>query len=138
MSHLPGIDSPPCFAFEVLVLILECFASTSFPFFLLSPFVLVIVVVKSNRVLLCIADHVLRALYSDREIVLLDDVLSSVDSHVANSIFAHLVDPAFRGKRTFIFATNNREFCRKADRIVVLDKGGVVGISHFTTFRFSS
>jgi len=68
-----------------------------------------------------------RALYSKRNIVLLDDVLSSVDAHVANSIFANLADKQIRKKRTIIFATNNREFCRKVDRIVVLDKGAVIG-----------
>jgi len=72
-----------------------------------------------------------RALYSKRDIVLLDDVLSSVDAHVANSIFAHLADKKIRKTRTIIFATNNREFCRKVDRIVVLDKGAVVGSPPF-------
>jgi len=72
-----------------------------------------------------------RALYSKRDIVLLDDVLCSVDAHVANSIFAHLADRKIRKKRTIIFATNNREFCRKVDRIVVLDKGAVIGSPPF-------
>jgi ABC-type multidrug transport system fused ATPase/permease subunit len=67
-----------------------------------------------------------RSLYADRDIYVFDDPLSAVDSHVA----AHLVDNAItsfikgQGKTGFI-VTNQIQFLRAADRVVLL-KGGKI------------
>jgi len=60
-------------------------------------------------------------LYQDRDVYLMDDPLSAVDSHVA----VHLMEKAIldflqaRGK-TVILALNQIQFLPKADQILVL------------------
>jgi ABC-type multidrug transport system fused ATPase/permease subunit len=67
-----------------------------------------------------------RALYADRDIYVFDDPLSAVDSHVA----AHLVENAItkfikgQGKTGFII-TNQIQFLRAADRVVLLKNGTI-------------
>lgn len=43
-----------------------------------------------------------RALYSDRDIFLLDDPLSAVDSKVANQLFRKCIQTAMQGKTVFL------------------------------------
>ena len=68
-----------------------------------------------------------RAIYSSAKVVLLDDVLSAVDSHTAQ----HLVECCLRGKlmrhRTCILVTHAVDLCLPAAGFVVsLDQGSVV------------
>ncbi|GAA5881682.1 hypothetical protein JCM3774_005336 [Rhodotorula dairenensis] len=68
-----------------------------------------------------------RAIYSSAKVVLLDDVLSAVDSHTAQ----HLVERCLRGKlmrdRTCILVTHAVDLCLPAAGFVVsLDQGAVV------------
>lgn len=46
-----------------------------------------------------------RALYSDRDIYILDDPLSALDAHVSNHIFNNAIKKQLRGK-TIIFITH--------------------------------
>lgn len=46
-----------------------------------------------------------RALYSDRDIYVLDDPLSALDAHVSNHIFNNAIKKQLRGK-TIIFVTH--------------------------------
>lgn len=68
-----------------------------------------------------------RAIYSSAKVVLLDDVLSAVDSHTAQ----HLVEHCLRGKlmrhRTCVLVTHAVDLCLPAAGFVVsLDQGSVV------------
>lgn len=65
-----------------------------------------------------------RAVYSDKQIYLLDDPLSSVDSHVAN----HIMNNCFLtvlSKKTRILVTHRLNILDKVDRVIVLDNGTV-------------
>ena len=46
-----------------------------------------------------------RAVYSDRDVYLLDDPLSAVDAHVGQHIFEHCLKGALKGK-TVVFVTH--------------------------------
>ncbi|KAM7190125.1 P-loop containing nucleoside triphosphate hydrolase protein [Naviculisporaceae sp. PSN 640] len=63
-----------------------------------------------------------RALYSDAEILLLDDPLAAVDARVRNKLF-----DAFREEsRTVVLATLHTQYVTRADYIVVLDDNKVI------------
>eukprot|EP01065_Artemidia_motanka_P025291 TRINITY_DN30296_c0_g1_i1.p1 TRINITY_DN30296_c0_g1~~TRINITY_DN30296_c0_g1_i1.p1 ORF type:complete len:1254 (+),score=356.57 TRINITY_DN30296_c0_g1_i1:108-3869(+) len=66
-----------------------------------------------------------RAVYSNVATVLLDDVLSAVDPHVAQSIFDQCIVGALNQK-TRVMVTNAVQFLPKADLVVVLDDSGNV------------
>lgn len=61
-----------------------------------------------------------RAVYSGREIVLMDDPLSAVDSHVCVALFEDCIMGALAG-RTRVLVTHQVQFLPYADRIVVVD-----------------
>ena len=75
-----------------------------------------------------------RAIYSDRDIYLLDDPLSAVDSHVASHIFEECIMKTLK-KKTVILVTHAVQFLPRVDRIVVLgggeQAGKVIGIGTF-------
>ena len=67
-----------------------------------------------------------RALYSRAEVLVIDDIFSAVDTHVAR----HILDNALAGdlveRRTCLLATHNLQLCLlKSTFIVMLDNGGV-------------
>lgn len=66
-----------------------------------------------------------RAIYSDRDIYLLDDPLSALDSNVKGKIFNNCIIGKL-AKKTIVLASHCIEFLEKADRIVVLEKGEIV------------
>ncbi|XP_076057951.1 multidrug resistance-associated protein 1-like [Oratosquilla oratoria] len=68
-----------------------------------------------------------RAAYSGADILLLDDPLSAVDSHVAKHIFDRVVGPAglLKGK-TRVLVTNAVTFLPKMDHVIVLQEGRLV------------
>ncbi len=74
-----------------------------------------------------------RAIYSDREIYLLDDPLSALDSAVKNKIFYNCIIGRLGGK-TRILASHCIEYLDKADRIVVLAKGQIVFDGQYPDF----
>ncbi|KAF2263838.1 hypothetical protein CC78DRAFT_533624 [Lojkania enalia] len=67
-----------------------------------------------------------RALYSNARHVLLDDVLSAVDSHTAKWIFDEALNGALMRGRTCILVTHNVSLCLPhSEYAVVLDNGRV-------------
>lgn len=69
-----------------------------------------------------------RALYSDTDIVLIDDALSALDAHVGDQIFNRVFMEQFvqRGK-TVILCTHVLSFLNKADKIIFLQNGEILG-----------
>jgi ATP-binding cassette, subfamily B, multidrug efflux pump len=64
-----------------------------------------------------------RALCGAAELLLLDDVLSAVDSETEQEIFREIM--AIRGDRTILFSTHRMASLFRCDRIVVLSAGRV-------------
>lgn len=72
-----------------------------------------------------------RAVYANKDIVLLDDPLSSLDSHVKREIFDKVILHKLSDK-TRVLVTHAIEYLPKADRIIVMDKGQ---IQYFGTYE---
>ena len=66
-----------------------------------------------------------RAVYSQADIVLLDDPLSAVDAEVANHIFSECIRGQLGGQ-TVVLVTHQVQFLSKADKILVLDGGNAL------------
>ncbi|XP_024218283.1 ATP-binding cassette sub-family C member 5 isoform X2 [Halyomorpha halys] len=66
-----------------------------------------------------------RALYSNRDIYLLDDPLSAVDSEVANHIFDKTILKALKSK-TVIFVSHQVQFLNQCDEVVIMKEGRIV------------
>ena len=68
-----------------------------------------------------------RAVYADTDIVLIDDSLSALDSHVGKSIFNNVFMDRFvnRGK-TVIMVTHVLEYLDKADNIIFIENGEII------------
>jgi len=68
-----------------------------------------------------------RALYSKADIYLLDDPLSSVDAHVAKSIFDSVIGPkGMLNDKTRIFVTNSLNYLPQMDTVIMLENGEIV------------
>ncbi|KAI7935028.1 hypothetical protein MJO29_016291 [Puccinia striiformis f. sp. tritici] len=68
-----------------------------------------------------------RALYSPAKVLLLDDVLSAVDSHTAQHLYNHVLNGPLMKDRTCILVTHAVDLCMPAASFVVsLDRGQVV------------
>ncbi|KAA6391444.1 MAG: ABC transporter: Multidrug resistance-associated protein, ATP binding protein [Streblomastix strix] len=65
-----------------------------------------------------------RAVYSDRDIYILDDPLSAVDAHVGRTLFEECIDGYLKGK-TRLLITNQLQFIEKADNIILLKQGRI-------------
>ncbi|KAJ9097144.1 hypothetical protein QFC21_004813 [Naganishia friedmannii] len=73
-----------------------------------------------------------RAAYFDADVILLDDPLSAVDSHVSS----HLVEQCFLGvlkDKTRVLVTHHLDVARHADLIIVMDHGRVVQQGSYQT-----
>ncbi|KAF9142871.1 hypothetical protein BGX30_001980 [Mortierella sp. GBA39] len=69
-----------------------------------------------------------RAIYSDAEVLLLDDCLSAVDSHTGKHLFQTLTGPLLEG-RTIVMATHQVQLTLgAASTVLVLNKGEVLGV----------
>lgn len=66
---------------------------------------------------------VARALYSDADVYLFDDVLSALDARVGRKLFVGL--KAFLAHKCVIFTNHHLQFAPYFDTIVVLNKEGV-------------
>ncbi|PYI09219.1 ABC transporter family protein [Aspergillus sclerotiicarbonarius CBS 121057] len=67
-----------------------------------------------------------RALYSDAEIIVLDDIFSSIDSHTAQHLYQYALTGRLVEGRTRILATYHLELCLpRAEYVVALDAGGL-------------
>lgn len=66
-----------------------------------------------------------RALYSNKDIYLLDDIISAVDVHVGNSIIKECILNYLKG-RTVVLVTHAIAFAKYADEIIIMKKGQIV------------
>ncbi|XP_038051020.1 multidrug resistance-associated protein 5-like [Patiria miniata] len=66
-----------------------------------------------------------RAVYSDKDIYLLDDPLSAVDAHVGKHIFSQCIEGALNGK-TILFVTHQLQYLKRCDRIILMKDGRIV------------
>uniref|UniRef100_A0A4W3ID60 ABC-type glutathione-S-conjugate transporter n=1 Tax=Callorhinchus milii TaxID=7868 RepID=A0A4W3ID60_CALMI len=79
-----------------------------------------------------------RAVYSMADIIILDDPLSAVDTHVGKHIFNRVIGP--RGllqHRTRVLVTHGLTFLPHVDQIVVLEAGAVSEVGTFAALRVS-
>nr|XP_018902692.1 PREDICTED: multidrug resistance-associated protein 7 [Bemisia tabaci] len=65
-----------------------------------------------------------RAIYQDKLLYLLDDVLSAVDNHVALHIYQHVINGLLKNK-TRILVTHQTQYLLSADRIIFLKNGRI-------------
>ena len=63
-----------------------------------------------------------RALYSNADIYILDDILSAVDAHVGSFLFFMGIKEYFKGK-TVLLITHSLYFAPHTDRILILEDG---------------
>ncbi|KAG1686732.1 Multidrug resistance-associated protein 9 [Nymphon striatum] len=78
-----------------------------------------------------------RALYSKREIYLLDDCFSAVDSKVAMKIFNTVIRKTL-AKRTVIIVTHNVQFLEYFDEVILMEGGRIKDVgSHHSLLQSS-
>ena len=65
-----------------------------------------------------------RAVYSDRDIFLMDDPISALDASVRKKIFKNVLLGYLRQK-TRLLVTHAIDFIHLADKIVIMDKGRI-------------
>lgn len=65
-----------------------------------------------------------RAVYANKDIILMDDPISALDAHVRKAIF-HRVFKSMLGNRTRILVTHAIDFVHLADRVVVMKEGSI-------------
>ena len=65
-----------------------------------------------------------RAVYANKDIILMDDPISALDSNVKKNIFKNLFLDELKGK-TRILVTHAVEFLEKVDRIIIMEKGRI-------------
>jgi len=65
-----------------------------------------------------------RAVYSERDVVLLDDPLSAVDAHVGKHIFFECIKKELAG-RTILFVTHQLQYLKDCDEVIMLSEGVV-------------
>ncbi|XP_041850293.1 multidrug resistance-associated protein 5 isoform X2 [Melanotaenia boesemani] len=66
-----------------------------------------------------------RALYSDRDVYILDDPLSALDAHVANHIFYNAIRKQLCNK-TVIFITHQLQYLVDCDDVILMKEGSIV------------
>ncbi|XP_072039246.1 ATP-binding cassette sub-family C member 9-like [Amphiura filiformis] len=75
---------------------------------------------------------VARAMYSDKDIVLLDDPLSALDIHVGSHLFKEGIMGLIRNNKTVVLVTHHLQFLQYADDILVMENGTII---HNGTFE---
>lgn len=65
-----------------------------------------------------------RALYSNAEIFILDDILSAVDAHVGSFLFNETIKNYLKHK-TIVLITHSLNFVQQTDRIYVFQDGRI-------------
>ncbi|XP_051563276.1 ATP-binding cassette sub-family C member 12-like [Myxocyprinus asiaticus] len=65
-----------------------------------------------------------RAVYSNRDILLLDDPLSAVDAHVGKHIFEECIKKELKGK-SVILVTHQLQYLEFCDKVLLLENGEV-------------
>ncbi|KAJ7050501.1 multidrug resistance-associated ABC transporter [Mycena amicta] len=80
-----------------------------------------------------------RAVYARADLVLLDDVLSAVDSHVARHIFDHVIGPnGLLAGQARILVTNSIAFISKFQQIVFIRRGIITECGSYQTLMQNS
>ncbi|KAG2056246.1 multidrug resistance-associated ABC transporter [Suillus hirtellus] len=68
-----------------------------------------------------------RAIYARADLVLLDDVLAAVDSHVARHVFDHVIGPqGLLATKARVLVTNSIAYLKYFDQLVYLRRGIIV------------
>ncbi|KAJ3226413.1 Multidrug resistance-associated protein 1 [Chytriomyces hyalinus] len=75
-----------------------------------------------------------RAVYSESDIYLLDDPLSSLDARVARDVLDNCIKTALRGK-TVLLATHNHDILKEADHIIFIQNGEIIQGTHQEMMR---
>lgn len=65
-----------------------------------------------------------RALYSNADIYILDDILSAVDAHVGSFLFSMTIKRFLKGK-TVLLITHSLYYVSYSDRIIILEDGQI-------------
>eukprot|EP00026_Physarum_polycephalum_P000482 Phypoly_transcript_00483.p1 GENE.Phypoly_transcript_00483~~Phypoly_transcript_00483.p1 ORF type:complete len:1415 (-),score=265.79 Phypoly_transcript_00483:241-4485(-) len=65
-----------------------------------------------------------RAVYADKDVVLMDDPLSAVDQHVGKHLFEKCIKTALAGK-TVILVTHQLQYLPKCDSVIVMSSGTI-------------
>ncbi|KAI9225298.1 MAG: P-loop containing nucleoside triphosphate hydrolase protein [Piptocephalis tieghemiana] len=76
--------------------------------------------------------NIARAVYFNADIILLDDPLSAVDSHVGRHLFDKCILGALSGK-TRILVTHQWHFLPRVDRILVIHEGRIIEDGTYTS-----
>ena len=77
-----------------------------------------------------------RALYSDADVYIFDDVLSAVDAHVKQKLWDGCIKGYLQGK-TIVLATHALELLPQADNIVIMADMGLLAQGSFATLSTS-
>ena len=78
-----------------------------------------------------------RALYADKDIYLVDDTLSALDSQVSQAIFKDVIIGEFKQKRkTVILVTHNLSILDQMDSVLIINNGSFVLTGRFEDIRY--
>jgi ABC-type bacteriocin/lantibiotic exporter with double-glycine peptidase domain len=66
-----------------------------------------------------------RAVYSDRDIILMDDPISALDANVKKKIFKHVFMEKFQ-RKTRVLVTHAVDFLKFVDTIILIKQGEIV------------
>jgi len=75
-----------------------------------------------------------RAVYSDRDVYLLDDPISALDANVRRSVFSNVILGCLKEK-TRVLVTHAIDFLHMADRIIIMEKGRIACSGSFEEVR---
>jgi len=66
-------------------------------------------------------------LYAEKDVYILDDILSAVDSHVAQELATNVVVGHLKAKeKTVLFVSNQLQFLPLSDKVIMMNKGEIV------------
>lgn len=75
-----------------------------------------------------------RAVYSNRDIFLMDDPISALDASVRKNIFLNVILGYLNGK-TRVLVTHAIDFIHLADKIIIMEKGRIVNHGSFSDLQ---
>ncbi len=78
-----------------------------------------------------------RAVYADRDILLMDDPLSALDANVKKNVFQQLIQGVCKDK-TRVMVTHALDFLHLADRICIMNKGRITAQGTFQELQDNS
>lgn len=78
-----------------------------------------------------------RAVYSDRDIIILDDILSALDAQVGEKIMTNLICKYLKGK-TRILVTHQIQYLQHFDKIIDMKNGRISWSGSFDSFKYTN